>query len=478
MDLAQEHPLPRSYAIRGLARAALDQQEAALLDLGHALDLDPRDSLAAFHRGRLLFQSGEHEQAVRDLSVALEQSPTWEEARIVRGYALLGSRRYSEALADFDQALQDAPALAEAYNGRAQVRLAMNDKAQALEDLNKAVLLAPDNVACRLNRSRLLVEHHEPELAKQDLDRTLDLDPDCIPALFERAHIHLNLGVYSSARQDFDRLIDMLPDNPTPYIGRSIAWDQDGCPELAELDRQEAVQRAPLVSQDLEVSRLLLAAHVAYTNEQFDKAVELATEAIDCQADCRPAYRIRAGARWYMEEFVEALQDYRHLISQVHDVTRHDCSACGQVLAEMGEFEEALVQLDRSIELARQQGDTVGLAFSLNGRGRALTGLGRCDEAERSFDQSLALRPANAWLHFNRGLLYLQREQPEYARACFELALHVQSPKLPPRKRQRAQGFIDKMRQSKEDEHRLGSQRQAGARDPGDAAGNVDRHSG
>jgi tetratricopeptide (TPR) repeat protein len=447
MDRTQEQPLGRSYLIRGLAHTALGEHETAMLDLGTALELDPRDSLTAFHRGRLLFQSGDYQQAIRDLSVALEQHPAWEEARIMRGYALLGAKQFPEALAEFDRTVQDFPSLAEAYNGRAQVRLAMNDKSEALEDLNKAVLLAPENVAYRLNRSRVLVDQHELELAKQDLDQSLTVDPKCVPALFQRAHVQLTLGQYTSARRDFDRLIDMLPDNPTPYIGRSIAWDQVGRPDQADLDRQEAVERAPFASENLELSRLILAAHVAFNNEQYERAVELATEAIDRQPDNRDACRMRAAARWYMEEFVEALQDYRYLIEEDQEVTRHDCSACGQVLAELGEFEEALAQLNRSIDLAKEQGDTVGLAFSLNGRGRALTGLGRLDEAERSFDESLALRPANAWLHFNRGLLYLERQQPEYALACFELALRVQSPKLTPRKRQRAQGFVDKMRQ-------------------------------
>ena len=117
-----------------------------------------------------------------------------------------------------------------------------------------------------------------------------------------------------------------------------------------------------------------------------------------------------------------------------------------RLLGELGEFERALEAIDRSVEISRAQQDPIGMAFSLNGRGRALVGLGRHREAEEAFDESLKLKPDNAWLHFNRGILYLDQKEPAQALVCFELALCVQSPKLPPGKRRRAAGFIKMIR--------------------------------
>ncbi len=90
------------------------------------------------------------------------------------------------------------------------------------------------------------------------------------------------------------------------------------------------------------------------------------------------------------------------------------------------------------------------MAYSLNGRGRALAALGRLEEAEEAFRESLKLRPENAWLHFNRGLMYAEQNKLNQALACFELALSVESPKLPPGKRRRATGFINKLRGNQE----------------------------
>jgi tetratricopeptide (TPR) repeat protein len=143
---------------------------------------------------------------------------------------------------------------------------------------------------------------------------------------------------------------------------------------------------------------------------------------------------------------VEALDDYSQILEHADEPTRHDFSAYGQILGELGDFERGLESLDRSVAIAREKDDLVGLAFSLSGRGRALAGLGRLDEAEEAFRESLKLRPDNAWLHFHRGMMYVEQKKLSQALACFELALCVESPKLPPGKRRRAAGFIKTLR--------------------------------
>ena len=76
-------------------------------------------------------------------------------------------------------------------------------------------------------------------------------------------------------------------------------------------------------------------------------------------------------AQWYSESFVEALEDYAFIIDESGEPTRQDLSAYGQILAELGEFEQALEPLERSIKIAEEEQDQTGLAYSLNGQGRA-----------------------------------------------------------------------------------------------------------
>ena len=212
----------------------------------------------------------------------------------------------------------------------------------------------------------------------------------------------------------------------------------------------EAAHAAPEHAESLEVYRLVLNASAAHDNQQYDQAVACATEAIQHDPDSLQAYQIRAAAYWYSERFVEAVDDYSHLIASAEEAHGVYYSGRGQVYAELGEYEKALEDLNRAVALARETGPSAGLAYSLNGRGRALTGLGRYEEAEQDFAESLRLKPENAWLHFNRGLLYLESGQPEKAATCFELSLNVASPALTPRKQARARGFLAKMAQSRE----------------------------
>jgi tetratricopeptide (TPR) repeat protein len=442
---------PKTLLIRASAKASLGRMEEALADLDACVETAPQYVLGRYHRGRLYKQREEYSLAVADFTAALEVASEWPDALVERGDALLGQGEPAEARKDFELAIKHAPTLSDAYAGRGITSLLEGKKSAALEDLNKAVLLDPQNVRGRMQRARLLLEQSDANLAKEDLDQVLAARPDFEPALWHRAHLHLQLGKFVDAQRDFDRLIEINPEMPQPFIGRSVASELAGDIVRAEEDREEARQLAPFTNEELTLSQDLLVAGAAGANEQFEKAIDVATKIINEHPEpVWEAYRLRGHANWYAENFVEALDDYTYLLEHADEPTRHDFSAHGQVLGELGEFERGLESLDRSIEIARENEDLVGLAYSLNGRGRALAALGRLEEAEEAFRESLKHRPENAWLHFNRGLMYVEQNQLNQALACLELALCVESPKLPPGKRRRAAGFIKKLRGNQE----------------------------
>jgi tetratricopeptide (TPR) repeat protein len=138
------------------------------------------------------------------------------------------------------------------------------------------------------------------------------------------------------------------------------------------------------------------------------------------------------------------LQDYSHLIDIQEEPDAASFNGRGQVYAELGEYELALKDLETAVKLARTSSAS-GLPYSLSGLGKTLTGLVRYEEAEAAFRESLSIRPDNAWLHFNRGLLYLAKDDHRSAGFCFELALRLDNPRLSPRKRVRAEAFVAKL---------------------------------
>ena len=442
-------PTPQVLAARGLAKAAQDDLEGGLTEFDNCIEQFPDFVFSRFHRARLHRQLEQYESAIDDYTATLDVVPQFVDAFVERGFVWLQLEMQQNARDDFERAIEIAPSRADAYSGRAITFLMDSKKSAAEEDLNKAVALDPTDKMGRLNRAQLLMERSDFDLATEDLSQILADDPNERLALWQTAQLNLMTGQLSEAVNCFNRLLEMDPEAPQILIGRSATFELMGEAEKAEADRNEALNLSSSSPEELKRAQLLLTASAAFASNQFEKAIELATEVIESQDEPNwRAWRLRAQARWYNEEFVEALDDYNVILQEDEERTRADDSAYGQVLCEIGEFEQALTTLDRSIELARHDEDTLGLAFSLNGRGRALAGLNRFEDAEQAFAESIQLKPDNAWLHFNRGLMYLTQSDQTRARECFEQSLKVTSPRLTPAKRRRALGFIQTMRDS------------------------------
>lgn len=446
--LELETPNPAAFLIKGRAKAAQSDLDGAFDDLSKCLAQTPEFTAARYFRGCIHVQRDEYESADADFSAVLAENPEWTDARVQRGFARLGMEQNREARTDFEAAIRSSPQCSDGYTGLAIVNLVEGKRTAAELNFNKALVLNPNDVRGRLYRATLLLQKGDDEFAKRDLDEVLAMKPDLEQALHQRALLHLYEGKFNEARNDFDRLLKIDPDNTHSLIGRSVAAEQSGDFETARADHDEAGNIGQDSAEGLEHSKAMLAAYVASRNSQFEQAIALATKVIDEFDDAEfAARRILGHSRWYSEQFVEALEDYSLILDQPEYATRHDYSAHGQILAELGEFEQALESLDRSVSLAREEDDLTGLAYSLNGRGRALTGLERFAEAEECFAESVRLKPDNAWLHFNRGLMYFAQQKMASAQACFELALCLDSPGLPPGKRIRAQGFVAAMQQ-------------------------------
>ncbi len=153
------------------------------------------------------------------------------------------------------------------------------------------------------------------------------------------------------------------------------------------------------------------------------------------------ALAARAASHWYSEQFVESLDDYSRLLAIQADAP-FALIGRGQVYAELGEYELALADLNRAVELEQANASDTGLAYALNGRALAFAGLQRFAEAQQDFAASIQLRPRNAFLHYNQGLVYRLRGTLDQAAAAFRQALQLDEPRLTRRKRQRAEAFL------------------------------------
>ena len=442
--IANGHDSPRIFFYRGVARLMQEEFERAIEDLECALEKNPDNVFARFHLSRAKAKLGQSESAIADMDQVLTQADGWAHARVIRGFLHLNQGDLELAAQDFEHALKHVPSLVDAYRGRSIVHRLKGETREALALLDKALLLDPEDAACRLDRSQLLVSEDDLKGAAKDLDSVLASLPELLPALLSRAQLKLQLGKIDDAQKDFEAILKSHPEFTPALIGRSIVLDQKGEHDRSQQDLDAATRNSPEHAQAIEISQLLMKAYLAHRNEQFAAAIQAASDVIAIDAENYAAYRYRAGSYWYSDCFVEALQDYSHLIDIQEEPDAASFNGRGQVYAELGEYELALKDLETAVKLARKS-SLAGLPYSLSGLGKTLTGLARYDEAEAAFRESLSIQPDNAWLHFNRGLLYLAKDDHRSAGFCFELALRLDNPRLSPRKRARAEAFVVKL---------------------------------
>ena len=167
----------------------------------------------------------------------------------------------------------------------------------------------------------------------------------------------------------------------------------------------------------------------------------MASEAIELDAQCVPAYAMRAVAYWYAEHLVEALDDFDWLMDHEAEAFPTHLGR-GQVLAEQGEFKAALADLNRAIHLRIEEQPSAELGYAYGARGLVYAGLERFADADRDFESAMQLCPENAWLHYNRGLRYEHGGDRPRALEAFAKSLECSEPGLTPRKRNRAAAYL------------------------------------
>jgi tetratricopeptide (TPR) repeat protein len=435
-----------SYLLGVLGAAHLMKQEEELAEsyLIQACEADPGNIQARYRLSQLRANQGDLERAVEELDTILAENPDQPTVLMTRGYNYLSLREYEKADADFTQLLILTPKSSAGLRGKAIALEVLGKRREALSFYDQALEIDPEDSESLVGRSRLRMAENDMSAAEKDLNSVLESMPDSVQALYMRAQINMHVGKLDQAIDDFNEILKNNPEFTPALIGRSAVWNQKGEIEKSKEDLNAAIQSAPEQAGESDYSRLLQIAHLAFVQERYEESIAAANEAIATSDDHSHAIRIRAGAYWYSDQFAEALEDYDRLIKQQETLDPGLYNGRGQVYCELGEFDMALIDLEKGVELARQGERGAVLAYTLNGLGKTLTGLGRYDEAQAAFDESFELQPKNAWLQFNQALLAVVRNQPEPAVEFFKRALELTEPALSPKKRAKAKAYIDR----------------------------------
>ncbi len=180
------------------------------------------------------------------------------------------------------------------------------------------------------------------------------------------------------------------------YHGRSPEWIQRGeaaCNRVLELDPELA-------------DGLVARARLCYAQEQYDKAIQYARQAIERKPDCEGAYNLLGRAYFASGRFQEAAD----LIERAIEANGDDYNVyipCTNALERLGKTEIArrfremeMLVLERQLEIVPE-----------DVRARVLLAadyaqIGRSDDAIRQSEMAVALRPNDSSVLYNAACTY------------------------------------------------------------------------
>jgi tetratricopeptide (TPR) repeat protein len=187
--------------------------------------------------------------------------------------------------------------------------------------------------------------------------------------------------------------------------------------------------------------------------ERYEEGIAFFSEYISRHPEEPEAYSGRAASLWYSGRHRDAISDYsRALELKPNHIL--SLSGRGQVLGEAGEHAKAIEDLDSALKALKSTSAADASwakwyeqieAFVHNGRGFALAGLGDLAEAEKEFELSINLNPANAWVYHNRGQVYDRIGDWVKATAEYRMALMKRDPALSTVRKKHAEARLSEL---------------------------------
>jgi tetratricopeptide (TPR) repeat protein len=294
-----------------------------------------------------------------------------------------GPERYRDALRILDQARR-LGFQTRAYHGRrAHFLELLGERQQASEERGRAAALAPEGA---LDHFLVGEEHYrrgEWQQARGSFDRALGLQPGHFWAQFFLGVCHLKLRQWEAAKAALNACLAQQPDFVWAYLFRSFANEKLQALTEARADFHNALRLNP--NEDARYV-LFLARGILHFNQgnlepaaaDFRSAQALKPEQYNAYLNLAQVYL----ARGQFDQAAEQVRTALRLRPPPQVVAGYHVER-GRNLLRDNRYAEALRASEAALELSSQ------LPPSHEVRGRALLGLGRYEQAERSFDQYL-----------------------------------------------------------------------------------------
>ncbi|MDB5348027.1 MAG: yrrB 8 [Schlesneria sp.] len=243
--------------------------------------LDPQGWVC---RAAVLSEKKNNDDALKDCIHAIELDPKFAAAYLTRSVILLMQDAVDEALDDCNTALKLDPHNPEAFLCRSAVWFAKDAYENAIKDCDEGIRLSPDDDFGLILRAEYRIGNVELNAAIADCDEVIKRDAKCSSAFLRRGYAQQLQGNITDAVEDYQQSIRLNPLNDSAY--QFLAWVYATHPDQLVRNGTLAVEFAKKACeiqeyQDWNCIRTLAAAYAEsgdYSNAVSwqNKATELA----------------------------------------------------------------------------------------------------------------------------------------------------------------------------------------------------------
>jgi len=271
------------YSNRCTAFIALEEYDKAMEDADECVRLQPSWAKGYLRRGSVFFRKGQLERAEQVLKEGLELDPT-NDALKKELEAVMNA--IAERMARQRESLEAKERAIEAFNEQ-------NYKT-AVDLLKKAIKLDPENHIFYSNRAAAYMALEQYDKALQDADECIRLQPTWAKGFSRRGAALFRMDKLGPARDAFEKGLELDRENPT-YVRCTK--------QELQLVMDAIVQRK---EESLEYKERAIE---AFNVQNFKRAEQHLSSAIDLDPENHVFYSNRAAAYMAMEKFEKALKD-------------------------------------------------------------------------------------------------------------------------------------------------------------------------
>lgn len=343
-----------AWCDRARLRIRFEEYDGARRDLGVVSTLDPESARVHLLRGALLESNGELQAAVAALSRAIERIPENPAAWSQRADVLVKLERFDEALDDRETALGLAPENSHFLRLHGELLEQRAEYEFAIEDWNEYVRLFPNDSYGYFRRGYCWLQLDEWDRTIESAQQAIARGDNSAPVYHQIVQAHHRLGNLSEAVRFASLGIELNPSFVDILKTRSLIRAQQGRMEEALADITEALRVEPDNGAQFHVRGYIFEAQRKYTAAlaDYDRAVELEPGKSDHVA--RRAWLLAVCPDISIRDVERALVEAeRSLTLKPVAWSRgigHDALAAA--LAAQGEFETAVEQMKRGLEVA------------------------------------------------------------------------------------------------------------------------------